>query len=61
MQTGRLMASMISAWTMAIAYDQIEVATGVEIHLLLCAAVVTVVVGLCFGLRNNNETKKEEG
>lgn len=61
MQTGRLMASMISAWTMAVAYDQIEVATGTEIHLLLCAAVVTVVVGLYFGLRNNNETKKEEG
>lgn len=61
MQTSRLMMSMLSAWGMAIAYDQIEVATGTEVHVLLCAAIVTVVAGLYFGLRTkNNETKREE-
>lgn len=61
MQTTRLMTSMLSAWGMAIAYDQIRVATGTEIHVLLLASVVTMVAGLYIGLRNNNETKKEEG
>lgn len=61
MQTGKLMASMFSAWGMAIAYDQIEVATGTEVHVLLFAAVITMVVGLYVGLRTNNETKKGEG
>lgn len=60
MQTTRLMMSMLSAWGMAIAYDQIRVATGTEIHVLLLASVVTMVAGLYIGLRNN-ETKREEG
>lgn len=53
MHTAKLMTSVLSAWGMAIAYEQIEVATGIEIRVLLAAAVITMAAGFYYGLRTN--------
>ena len=61
MQNVKLLTSAVSSWAMALAYDWINKATGHEIRILLYAGLVTLAVGLYFGLyAKNNETKKEE-
>lgn len=60
MNTATVFTSVISAWSMAIAYYQIEIGTGIEVKPLLLAAVITLGIGLYFGCRNNKETSKEE-
>ena len=61
MQNSKLMVYLLSAWIMALIYDYIERVSGIEIGVLLCGAVVTMVTGLYFGLyAKNNESKEEE-
>ena len=61
MRKSILTIATISAWVMAIIYDRIEKITGNELNVLLVGAVVTVVVGLYFGLCiNNKDGPKEE-
>ena len=61
MKTSVIMTSMLSAWTIAIAYYQIEMMTGVEIRLMLYAAIIVMAAGLYMGLyTKDNETSKEE-
>lgn len=60
MQNSKLMAYTLSAWVMTLIYDYIEKVSGIEIGVLLCGAVVTMVAGLYFGLyAKNNETNKD--
>lgn len=60
MQTTTVFMSVISAWAMAIAYYQIDVGTGIEFKPLLCAAIITLGIGLYYGCRNNKITAEEE-
>lgn len=61
MRKSILTIATISAWAMAIIYDRVEKITGAELNILLIGAVVTVVVGLYFGLCfNNKDGPKEE-
>lgn len=60
MQTSTLMASVLSAWSMAVAYDRIEVATGIAIRPLLYIAIIVMAAGLYFGCQGRKETTKEE-
>lgn len=55
-----LFTSMLGAFFMALAYDQIEKVSGIEISLLLYAAVITMVVGLYTGLYTNNKQESKE-
>lgn len=45
---------------MAVIYNEIKKVTGIEIDLLLYAALVIMVVGLCFGLCSDNKDKVKE-
>lgn len=60
MRRSVLMTSMLSAWAMAIAYYQIREASGVELTVLLCAAVITMIFGLYTGLRASNKQESKE-
>ena len=61
MRTSITVWSMLSAWFMAVMYDRIEMMTGMEINVLLGAAITTMVGGLYFGLyANDKRTSKEE-
>jgi hypothetical protein len=61
MRTSALATSAISAWIMTFIYDRIEKTIGMELDVLLFAAVATLVIGLYLGLyANNKETTKEE-
>lgn len=60
MQQSTLMLNVLSAWIMVIIYDQIRVNTGLEIKLLLCVSIVTMVVSLYLFCRKPKETDKRE-
>lgn len=61
MKNSVLCYSVLAAWIMALAYDRIQMTTGVEIDMLLGGAIVTMVAGLYFGLYTKpNKTSKEE-
>ena len=60
MQQSMLMMSMLSAWVLAIIYDRIRLNTGVDIKLLLCVSVITMVVGLYRFCRRPKETDEGE-
>lgn len=36
----------LAAWIMALLYDRVETITGMEIHILLAGAIVTLMMGL---------------
>ena len=61
MRKSILIISVLSAWSMAVIFSQIKSMTGLEIDVLLYAAIVTIIVGLCKGLykKNKNQTKEE--
>lgn len=60
MQRSTLMLSMLGAWALAVAYDRIKISTGVEVKSLLCASIVTMVVGLYLFCRKPKETDEGE-
>jgi len=59
MRTPVLIISTLSALGISIAYDQIKQATGISLPVLLWAAVVTLLFGLCVGLTKKNDDSKE--
>ena len=59
MRTPVLIISTLSALGISIAYDQINQATGISLPVLLWAAVVTLLFGLCVGLTKKNDDLKE--
>ena len=60
MQQSTLMLSMLSAWAIAIVYDRIRINTGMDIKLLLCVSVITMIVGLYLFCRKSKGTDKGE-
>ena len=60
MQQLKLMISLLSAWGMAIVYDQIRVNTGLDIKLLLGVSVVTILAGLYIFCQKPKETNERE-
>lgn len=52
-------AKTYSSLVMVVAYDLIERGTGAEPNMLLFGAVITIVLGLYFGLRKDNETTED--
>jgi hypothetical protein len=60
MQTSKLLASTLSAWGMTVAYDWIEMTTGIELRFLPYLAIVALMFGIYSCCRDNNETAKEE-
>lgn len=60
MQRSVLVISILSAWVMALAFDQIDQIFGVRFIPLWCAAVITMIFGLYAGLRSNNEEESKE-
>lgn len=58
MQQSTLMLNMLSSWVLAVIYDRIKINTGIEIKLLLCASVITMVVGMCLFCRKPRKTDK---
>ena len=60
MQKPILVISILGAFVMAVIYNEIKKVTGIEIDLLLYAALAIMVVGLCFGLCSNNKDKVKE-
>lgn len=60
MQKSLLVISMLSSWAIAVVYYQINRATGMELKILLCAAIAVMMFGLCAGLRTKNECDTKE-
>ena len=52
--------STLASWVMALIYDRIEVMSGIEVHWLLAMAVVTLGVGIVFGLFGKHESVSKE-
>lgn len=61
MQRSVFVASILSAWFMALVFDWIEKTTGARVMPLLCVAAITMIFGLYKGLYASNEydTEKE--
>lgn len=60
MQILTLKTSVVGAWAMALIYDWIDVATGLDIKLLLYLAIGMLVIGLYGAFQGNKETTKGE-
>lgn len=60
MDRSRLIIGVIGAWVFGLVYDFIQRTTGVELHVLLIAAIVSLVIGLYVGLYAN-ETDSQRG
>ena len=60
MRIPTIKTSAIGAWIMAIIYDKIATMTGLEIRIILYAAIVLLAVGLYASGRENKETTKGE-
>jgi hypothetical protein len=60
MQTSTILTSTLSAWFMAIVYDFIEAATGIELRFIAYAAMAVMAIGIYRGLRDNEETTEGE-
>lgn len=60
MRKSILIISILIAWFMAAMFNQIKTITGIEIDALLYAAIITMIFGLCKGLRKSNKDQPEE-
>lgn len=55
-----IIKSVLGAWVMTIVYHHVMVTTGVQLKLLLCAAIALMMYGLCTGFRKCETMTKEE-
>lgn len=60
MRTTILTIATTGAWVMAIVYDLIERATGIELSVLLLGSIATIGVGLYMGLYSSNKNNQRE-
>ena len=60
MKMSIIVATLLSAWAMAIIYYQVEIGTGIELKPLLYVAIITMTAGIYLGCRENKETLEEE-